>query len=147
MINTNETIGIFGQINPILAKNYNISSNLFLFEFDLEVLKNNLEKINISLYSVYSQYPKITKDISFIVSQKISFDQIKTLLLSTKNKLLKNIELLDEYKGSLIPEKYTSFCIQLVFQSDEKTLTNKDIEDIIKNLQMLLEKTYNIVLR
>jgi len=147
LINTNETIGIFGQINPILAKNYNISSNLFLFEFDLEVLKNNLEKINISLYSVYSQYPKITKDISFIVSQKISFDQIKTLLLSTKNKLLKNIELLDEYKGSLIPEKYTSFCIQLVFQSDEKTLTNKDIEDIIKNLQMLLEKTYNIVLR
>lgn len=147
IINTNQTVGIFGQINPILAKRYNISSNLFLFEFDINTLKTNLEEINISLYSQYAQYPKITKDISFIISQKISFDQIKTLLLDNKNILLKNIELLDEYKGNLIPEKYTSFCIQLVFQSDEKTLINKDIEEIIKNLQIVLEKKYNVIFR
>jgi phenylalanyl-tRNA synthetase beta chain len=147
LINTNETVGIFGQINPILAKSYNISSDLFLFEFDINTLKNNLEQINVSLYSQYSQYPKITKDISFIVSQKISFDQIKTLLLNNRNIFLKNIELLDEYKGNFIPENHTSFCIQLVFQSDEKTLINKDIEEIIKNLQLLLEKNYNVILR
>jgi phenylalanyl-tRNA synthetase beta chain len=147
LLNTNEIVGIFGQINPILAKQYNISSDLFLFEFDLKVLKNNLEQINISLYSPYSQYPKITKDISFIVSQKISFNQIKTLLLDNKNNLLKNIELLDEYKGNFIPENHTSFCIQLVFQSYEKTLITKDIEEIIRNLQVLLEKEYNVIVR
>jgi phenylalanyl-tRNA synthetase beta chain len=147
LLHTNETVGIFGQINPILAKQYNISSDLFLFEFDLKVLKNNLEQLNISLYSPYSQYPKITKDISFIVSQKISYNQIKTLLLNNKNKLLKNIDLLDEYKGNFIPENHTSFCIQLVFQSDEKTLITKDIEEIVKNLQVLLEKEYNVILR
>lgn len=147
VINTNETVGIFGQINPILAKSYDISSNLFLFEFDINTLKTNLENINVSLYLQYSLYPKITKDISFIVSQKISFDQIKTLLLDNKNNLLKSIELLDEYKGNFIPENHTSFCIQFVFQSDEKTLINKDIEEIIKNLQMVLEKTYNVIFR
>jgi len=147
LLTTNETVGIFGQINPILAKSYNISSDLFLFEFDLDKLKNNLEQINVSLYSQYSQYPKITKDISFIVSQKITFDQIKTLLLNNRDVLLKSIELLDEYKGSSIPENHTSFCIQLVFQSDKKTLINKDIEEIIKNLQILLEKNYNVIIR
>jgi phenylalanyl-tRNA synthetase beta chain len=81
------------------------------------------------------------------VSQKISFDQIKTLLLNNRNIFLRNIELLDEYKGNFIPENHTSFCIQLVFQSDEKTLINKDIEEIIKNLQLLLEKNYNVILR
>lgn len=147
LINTNEIVGIFGQINPILAKNYNISSDLFLFEFDVKILKNNIEQLTISLYSPYSQYPKITKDISFIVSQKISFDQIKNLLLDSKIPFLKNIDLLDEYKGNLIPENHTSFCIQLVFQSDEKTLINKDIEETIVNLQVLLQKKYNIVVR
>jgi phenylalanyl-tRNA synthetase beta chain len=145
--NTNDTIGIFGQINPILAKNYNISFDLFLFEFDLDKLKNRIEQLNISFYSQYSQYPKITKDISFIVSKDVKFDQIKNLLLTNKNILLKNIELLDEYKGTNIPANYTSFCIQLVFQSDEKTLVNKDIEEIIKNLQIILKQNYNVIIR
>lgn len=147
LTSNNETVGIFGQINPILAKSYNISSDLFLFEFDLNNLKSNLEQINISLYSQYSPYPKITKDISFIVSQHITFNQIKTFLLNDRNLLLKNIELLDEYRGNSIPKDHTSFCIQLVFQSDEKTLINKDIEEIIKNLQILLEKKFNVTRR
>ena len=49
--------------------------------------------------------------------------------------------------GNSIPKDHTSFCIQLVFQSDEKTLINKDIEEIIKNLQILLEKKFNVTRR
>ena len=64
--------------------------------------------------------------------------KIKDLLLTNKNTLLKTIESLDEYKGSSIPKNYTSFCIQLIFQSNTKTLINKDIEEIIKNLQLIL---------
>jgi phenylalanyl-tRNA synthetase beta subunit len=31
-------------------------------------------------------------------------------------------------KGKSIPEKHISLCLQLVFQSNEKTLQNKDVE-------------------
>jgi phenylalanyl-tRNA synthetase beta chain len=141
------TVGVFGQINPIIARNNNISSDLFLFEFDIDILKEKLKEIPISLYEQYSVYPKITKDISFIINQNITFNEIKRTLLENGNKLLKNIELLDQYKGKSIPENHTSLCVQLVFQSKEKTLINKDIEEIIKNLQSLLEKKYQIILR
>lgn len=140
-------VGVFGQINPSLARNNNISSDLFLFEFDIDLLKEKLKEIPISLYSQYSVYPKITKDISFIINQNITFNEIKKTLLDHGNKLLINIELLDQYNGKSIPENYTSLCLKLVFQSTQKTLINKEIEEIVKNLQLILEEKYQVILR
>ena len=147
LLNNNLLIGVFGQINPILAKNYNLPMNLFLFEFDIDILQNELEQETISTYNNYSLYPKITKDISFIVSKTITFEEIQKTLLNYKNESLKSIELLDEYKGDTIPKNCTSFCIQLIFQSTQKTLLNKDIDEIVQTLQDLLLSKHKIILR
>ena len=141
------SLGIFGQIHPILAKNNNVSTELFLFEFDLELLKDELQRIKLPLYEQYGLYPKITKDLSFIIGQDISFDQIQTTIIKNGTKFLKNIELLDEYRGNSIPENKTSLCIQLTFQSMEKTLVTKEVEEIVSQLQLVLEKEYEITSR
>jgi len=62
-------------------------------------------------------------------------------------KFLSNIDLLDEYKGESIPENHISLCLQLTFQSNEKTLQNKEIENTIKNLQLLLIEKLNAKIR
>jgi phenylalanyl-tRNA synthetase beta chain len=62
-------------------------------------------------------------------------------------KFLSEINLLDEYKGESIPENHTSLCLQLTFQSNEKTLQNKEIENIINNLQSLLTNKFNALIR
>jgi len=55
--------------------------------------------------------------------------------------------LLDEYRGASIPDHQTSLCIQLTFQSSEKTLVTKDIEEILIKLQLALETDYNVLIR
>jgi phenylalanyl-tRNA synthetase beta chain len=60
---------------------------------------------------------------------------------------LSEINLLDEYRGSSIPEDCTSLCLQLIFQSNEKTLENKEIERIINNLQSVLTNKFNAIIR
>ena len=42
---------------------------------------------------------------------------------------------------------HISLCLQLTFQSDEKTLQNKEIENIINNLQGLLSDQFNAKIR
>ena len=34
-----QCLGVFGQINPIIAKKNNISTDIFLFEFNLDIIK------------------------------------------------------------------------------------------------------------
>jgi phenylalanyl-tRNA synthetase beta chain len=140
-------LGIFGQIHPILARKLNLSSDLYLFEFNLDLVKDQLQTNKLAIYQEYSVYPKIVKDLSFIVEQTISFEQIQKTLLFNGTKFLKEVNLLDQYQGKSIPDKHLSLCLQLVFQSDEKTLQNKDVETIIAELQIILTDCFHIQIR
>ena len=143
----NEYLGIFGQIHPILAKNYGIPTDIFLFELDLDQLKVEFKNQKLALYQPYSTYPTIRKDLSFVVDKSISFSTIEKTIKTNGSEYLTNIQLLDEYRGNSIPKNQTSLCIQLTFQSLEKTLFTKEIEDIIINLQTLLKEKYDVSIR
>jgi phenylalanyl-tRNA synthetase beta chain len=140
-------LGIFGQINPVLANKLNISSQLYLFEFNFKLLKDEFKYKKLPYYKNYSLYPRIIKDLSFIVSQNITFEKIKNTIFSIAPKFLISIELLDEYRGKSIPKTMTSLCIQLIFQSNEKTLISKEIETIIEMVKLILIEQFKIIIR
>lgn len=140
-------IGICGQIHPILANKLNLSKNLYLFEFNFESINNCLKKNKVTIYYEYSLYPKITKDLSFLISKDISFKEIKKLLYVNGTQFLVNISLLDEYENILESSRLNSLCLQLTFQSKYKTLTTKEVEPILLNLQLLLIENFNISIR
>lgn len=146
-LSTGEKLGIFGQIHPILANQLAISSQLYLFELDIEVIEKQLQQNKLIIYKEYSLYPKIIKDLSFIIRQDIQFDKLQEALYGNGTKFLSEINLLDEYRGKSIPEGSTSLCLQFVFQSQEKTLENREIENIMNNLQLVLIKKFNALIR
>jgi phenylalanyl-tRNA synthetase beta chain len=140
-------LGIFGQIHPILANKLNISPDIYLFEFDIEAIESQLQMNKLTFYKSYSLYPKIIKDLSFIIRRDIKFEKIQETLYYNGTEFLSEINLLDEYRGQSIPKDHTSLCLQLVFQSDKKTLENKEIENIIKRLQLILTQKFNATIR
>jgi len=140
-------LGIFGQIHPILANQLSISSEIYLFEFDIEVIMSQLQFNKLVIYKEYSLYPKIVKDLSFIIQKDIEFKTLQETLYCNGTKFLSEINLLDEYRGKSIPEGSTSLCLQLIFQSKEKTFENKEIENIVNNLQLILIQKFHAVIR
>ena len=140
-------VGIFGQINPMLANQLNISPNLYLFELEIEPIKNQLQENTLTFYKPYSVYPKITKNLSIILQNEIKFEEIQSLLYSNGTQFLLNINLLEEYRGETIPKDCTSLCLELVFQSDQKTLETKTIEIILEKLQLILTQNFNAIIR
>jgi phenylalanyl-tRNA synthetase beta chain len=146
-VEENVSLGIFGQIHPILANQLNLSSEIYLFEFDLQVINDQIQRNKLTLYKDYSTYPKIVKDLSFIVKIDTPFKEIQETLYSNGTEFLSEINLLDEYRGKSIPAHQTSLCLQLTFQSSKKTLENREIENIINKLQVILMNKFNAVIR
>jgi phenylalanyl-tRNA synthetase beta chain len=146
-LSTNQCLGVFGQIHPILAKKYNLPADIFLFEFNLDNIRDEFQNRKLTLYQPYSNYPKITKDLSFVVNRTVPFSDIEKTLLINGTQYLTKIKLLDEYRGAAIPEHKTSLCIQLTFQSSQKTLVTKEIEEILIKLQCALEINHNVLVR
>jgi phenylalanyl-tRNA synthetase beta chain len=142
-----EKVGKFGQLHPILANHLIVPSEIYLFEFDLKVIQNQIQKNKLIIYKEYALYPKIIKDLSFIIRQEIPFTKFQELLYLNGTQFLSEINLLDEYRGQSIPDKHTSLCLQLIFQSNQKTLQNKEIENIITNLQSVLTNKFEAIIR
>ena len=140
-------LGIFGQVSPLLAKKLNISIATYLFEFNFEVIQKQIQQNKLSYYQEYSFYPKIIKDLSFIIKDDIPFQQIEKIIRLNGSEFLKEIYLLDEYRGKSIPENHTSLCLQLVFQSNHETLKNTKVERITNHLTNLLNKKFNARIR
>ena len=140
-------LGSFGQIHPILANKLNISSKIYLFELDIKVIQNQLQINQLPIYKEYPLYPKIIKDISFIIQENVSFHELQETLYYNGTEILSEINLLDEYTGKSIPDQHISLCFQLIFQSNQKTLQNKEIEKIMKNIQLVLTKKFHAIIR
>lgn len=141
------SLGHFGQINPILANQLNLPLELYLFEFEFEKLQYQIQNNKLIFHQNYSTYPKIIKNLTFIIQRDITFHTIQKLLYLNGTEFLFQIQLLDEYRGSEIPQDYTSLCLELVFQSNQKTLKNKKIEIIIKQLKLVLSQKLNATIR
>lgn len=140
-------LGIFGQVSPILAKKLNISTNIYLFELEFDPIKAQLQQNKLAVYQDYSSYPKIIKDLSFIVKDTISFSKIKEVLYLNGSQFLKEINLLDEYRGQSIPSNHTSLCLQLIFQSEVETLQTENVETILTNLTNILTHEFHATIR
>ena len=141
------SLGIFGQIHPILANTLNISDAIYLFEFDIESIKNQITMNKLTIYKEYPVYPRIVKDLSLIIKKDIEFFELQQILYCNGTKFLLEVNLLDEYRGQSIPDGFTSLCLQLVFQSNERTLQNKEIENIIEKLQLILNHKFDLIIR
>ena len=147
LLTNGEYLGIFGQIHPVLAKKLNVTTDLYLFEFDFTSIQKQIRTNKLVIYQEYPMYPKIVKDLSFIIHKGISFGELQRKLYLNGSKFLIEINFLDEYKGDSVPQDHTSLCLQLVFQSGEKTLQKSEVEIIMNNLQSLLSNRFKAIIR
>ena len=72
---------------------------------------------------------------------------MQQLLYLNGSQFLSQINLLDEYKGNSIPQNHTSLCLQLIFQSNEKTLQTTEIEEILEKIRFVLKHEFDAVIR
>jgi phenylalanyl-tRNA synthetase beta chain len=130
-------IGFFSQLNPLYAKQNDLPCNIFLFELNLTKI-SILEQTKEKIYSAFSPFPKIRKDITFNVPIETSSQQFlkefcdKISSIDNIN-LLKEVTIFDEYKN----DKETtikSLGIKLTFQSETETLQTSEVETVMNKI-------------
>lgn len=124
-------IGSIGELNSSYLREFSIDQKIFICNLKLDLIKSTSNKVK---YSEISKFPSSRRDISMILDNEISFDQIKKLSFDLENKVLKDINLFDEYKDSKIGKGKKSFAISFIFNDSKKTLTDQLIDKIMSKL-------------
>lgn len=137
----NQTVGIIGEISPHILLAMGIQGRVAALSIDRELVSRMTKKDR--LYNPLPKFPSVTRDISLLVPKTISARAVTRGIESAKGSHLKLIELFDSYEGEGISQEQKSLAFHLVFQSDERTLTNNEVDEELQNIMRKISQTFH----
>jgi len=150
-LNSNKQLPIanFGEINPKIINELNIKNGPI---FGFQIFLNNIPVINKQntekkIKYVVSNFQKIERDFAFIVDKKFEAEKIVNSLLNVDKKLIKKIRIFDVFQGGNIEKNKKSIALNLLIQSQDKTLNDKEIDELSDKIIQTMQKSFDATLR
>ena len=144
LINKKEVVKL-GLIKPNVAKKAEVKQHVFFADIDWDYLfkQFNDEAIFVEL----PKFPEVRRDLSLVLDETVSFDQIQKIARNYEKNLLKQINVFDVYQGENLGEGKKSYSVSFMLQDYEQTLTDKVIDRTMEKLMGAFEKEIGAVIR
>jgi phenylalanyl-tRNA synthetase beta chain len=133
----NELIGWLGEINPEILEKLDIKSRMAAFELDFEKLVQLATEERI--YMPPLKYPAVVRDIAILVEPGTKVVEVLNLINAAGGSLVRDIDLFDIYEGEGIPEGKKNLAFHIIYQADDHTLTDKEVDQIHSKIVWVLE--------
>lgn len=140
-----EYIGIYGEASPKTLENYGLDHKVYLAELDVEKLieyKNTNWK-----YEALPKYPAMVRDIAVVVKDEVLVGDMMSVIEKANPYLIESVKLFDVYKGEHIEEGYKSCAFSVTYRNKERTLKEKEVENIHNKILSDLGKKFDAKLR
>ena len=144
MVNGQE-VGVFGQIHPLVAQNYDVDAELYCAELSFPALYAN--KGADPQYVPLPKFPAVTRDIAVVCDEAVTVGALEACIRKGAKGLLKEVELFDIYRGANIPEGKKSVAFSLTLRADDRSLTAEEADADVKAILETLEQDCGAVLR
>jgi len=140
-----EMVGAVGELHPEVRARYEIEVPCAAVEVDLEALLA-LEPRDAQFAEV-SRFPQIRRDLAVIVDRDVAAGDILEALRRGAGKSCVSVELFDRYEGRGVPEGRVSLAFRLVFQREDRTLTDSEVGPAIDKVVRMLSRRFGGELR
>jgi phenylalanyl-tRNA synthetase beta chain len=116
-----EVIGVAGELAPTLTVENDLPRRVGAFEINLEKLFAAAPKVIQA--GVLLTMPAATQDLSLVVNIDVPAASLLTTIREGAGDLLERVALVDDYRGSNVPEGQKSLTFALRFRAPDRTLT------------------------
>ncbi|MGC8764382.1 MAG: phenylalanine--tRNA ligase subunit beta [Brevinematia bacterium] len=140
----NVEAGFVGEIHPDIKEAFELKYPVYVVEIETEELAKYLDK-NIKVEK-FSRFPPVSRDISIIVDKGILARSIMNEI-SIFHKWITQVDFVDIFEGNQIGENKRSLTFSIQFSNVERTLTDEEVNSIMENLIVELNKKFNAELR
>ena len=140
-----DCIGIFGQVHPLVARNYGVDGELYCAELSFDELLHAQGPD--PEYTPLPKFPSVTRDIAVVCDAAVTVGALEKAIRAGAKGLLKEVALFDIYQGPGIPEGKKSVAFNLVLRADARSLTGEEADEDVKSILETLKETCGAVLR
>lgn len=145
MLNEKELLQI-GKVAKKIQKQFDINNEVYYAQINLDLFIKQASKVKVQ-YKEISKFPSVRRDLALLIDNKIDYKQIEELAFKNEKRLLKEVNLFDVYEGKNLEDSKKSYAVSFVFQDNEKTLTDNQVDKIIEKLITALSNDLGAKLR
>jgi len=139
----NKPVGWAGRVHPTLAGQLDLSPDTFVFELEYAAL----EPGRLAQFQSISRFPSIRRDLAVVVDAELGVADLRALVKQAAGDFLQELLIFDVYRGKGIESGRKSIAFGLILQDYSRTLTEHDIEGVVRRVTEQLEKEFGATLR
>ena len=130
-------LGYLGELHPSVTQG--IASRVVAFEVDVEPV---LAAARVPRAHPLPKFPAVQRDLAVVVEDTVSAGVILQGIEELGGELLEHARAFDEYRGAQVAEGSKSIAFTLTFRSPERTLTDAEVDRVMAEIRLGLEKRH-----
>jgi len=139
-------IAHFGQVDKhYLSKEWDIDNPVYVLEGDVTTLLQTADQTK--SFNPLPVFPMIQRDVSILVDDDLKIADIESLIWKKSGEFLKECRFYDLYKGKYIDKGLKSITFNLVFQAEDRTLQDVEIDNTMAAIHKILRDEADAKLR
>lgn len=128
-----QSVGWIYEVHPQILKNFDIRTPVVLAEVDLQaVLDMGIDTRK--KYVELPKFPSVQLDVSLVIPKKKLAGDYMAMIQKTDQKLIRNVELIDEYSGEKIGADHRGLTYSITYMAPDRTLTEAEVEAVHKQV-------------
>jgi phenylalanyl-tRNA synthetase beta chain len=143
ILRADEPIGWLGELHPELVRELHFTYAPILFEVDVErATAGTLTNVILP-----SRFPQVRRDISFTLPLGTPLSAVRERVSVGSISLLRDLRVFDLYQGPGIESGRKSVALGLIFQDNNRTLTDEEADRIVASVAADLQTTLDAKIR
>jgi phenylalanyl-tRNA synthetase beta chain len=143
VLRNGQKIGWIGQLHPKLQAQLDISTAVYLFQVDVDMITES----KLPKFKEVSKFPEVRRDLAFFVDTTVASADLITEARKAAGEHLSNLKLFDVYHSKDVENKGKSLALGLTFQHSSRTLADEEINSAVDRVVSKLESKFKAALR
>ena len=133
-------VGVLGELHPDVQKGFDLPTPVFFAELSLDAIESLPERV--VQYRPLARYPGVQRDLAVVVSVDVLAAEVSRAIEGIRPAWLRRITLFDVYEGAQVGPGRKSLAYGLLYQADDRTLTDTEVNrahsELVKQLRAQL---------
>jgi phenylalanyl-tRNA synthetase beta chain len=138
-------LGSLGKVSKEMLKLFDFGQEVFLADIDFQALSELIPPPE--FYAPLPKFPRVERDISMLVDEKVLCADLEKTIIETGGKIVEKVYLFDLYRGSQVSKGKKSLAFAIWYRSEEKTLTDEEVEEVHRRIIEGLKTGFGAELR
>jgi phenylalanyl-tRNA synthetase beta chain len=143
---SNKLLAEAGRISGRYLKRFDIGQDVYYSHIDWDYVLKIIRTNSIS-FNELPKYPLVRRDLAILLDREHKFSRIREIAFKTERNILREVNLFDVYESESLGRNKKSYAVSFILRDILRTLTDKAIDNVMKNLINAFENELDAKIR